>query len=400
MRIIYITKTNLRTQNKPNTIVELATKMKDKGHTVVVLSMSKHFCKAQNSESAEGVQMVELPVFCMNKLPFLGNIVARVFFLVLSYVWLARHYDAFDVVHFDEATGFWIPRKLPIAQVVSLENKTENKSFLGEKLSILRQKLYEKRIFHSCHEIVTTCLDLLENVKKIDHSFLEKSSLIPIGIDVKSDMKSQGDEDVLLYIGDISADKGLNNLIAAMKYVRKDVKLVLIGAGEDQKMLESIVVSKGLIGRVFFAGDLGQEAINEWIGLSFAVIDPALFAPCIFNLLYANACGKPVLVSNLRNIRPFIKHRYNGILMNPYNVTTMAEHINSLKLGAENTLNMGENGRKMAQNNHSWDSVTDKMVGIYEKAIAQSQKNDKTFFVYMLIFLKRVWLNKNMQLDF
>ena len=92
-------------------------------------------------------------------------------------------------------------------------------------------------------------------------------------------------------------------------------------------------------------------------------------------LLEANACGKPVLASNVDGIPSVVENGFNGLLVPPNDPEALAAAIVRLVEKPDLTLKMGRNGRKFALS-HDWKLVASQTEQVYMSAISRSGRGD------------------------
>lgn len=100
---------------------------------------------------------------------------------------------------------------------------------------------------------------------------------------------------VVLWVGRIAAIKGLKYLICAFESVLKyiDARLIIVGEGSEQDVIEKLVIEKGLQGKVRFAGF--QSNPYRYMSRSSVFAFPSLSEGFGMVLVEAMACGLPVV---------------------------------------------------------------------------------------------------------
>ena len=105
-----------------------------------------------------------------------------------------------------------------------------------------------------------------------------------------------------LYVGRLSAEKGLNDLLEAFRQIREkrsDVRLDLVGAGPLRDELIKRVAELNLTNSVSFLGSMGMDAIAELFMPSAALVLPSHSEPWGLVVNEALSYGCPVVVSNV-----------------------------------------------------------------------------------------------------
>jgi glycosyltransferase involved in cell wall biosynthesis len=114
-----------------------------------------------------------------------------------------------------------------------------------------------------------------------------------------------------LYVGRLSAEKGLDILVRAAALAQ--VPVTIVGDGSERSSLESQSIQLGA--PVRFAGFLQGEALeNEWSKASFFVMTPRWPENAPLALLEALARGLPALVSDIGGL-PELVNVYGGRLI-------------------------------------------------------------------------------------
>lgn len=118
------------------------------------------------------------------------------------------------------------------------------------------------------------------------------------------------DDIVLLFAGTLYNFSGLDKIISALpqELVKEPrLKLLLVGAGEQERFLRAQVKSLGLEGRVVFTGFINYPELPCYINLADICINPfeinqttnLIFPGKIYQYL---ACKKPVIASKLQGM--------------------------------------------------------------------------------------------------
>jgi glycosyltransferase involved in cell wall biosynthesis len=112
-----------------------------------------------------------------------------------------------------------------------------------------------------------------------------------------------------VYVGRLSADKGVATLIKAAATAR--VGLAVVGAGPDEERLRALVASLGA--NVRFLGYLSGEALRKVIGQARAVVLPSqIYENAPMSVLEAYAAGRPVIGARIGGIPELIRERETG----------------------------------------------------------------------------------------
>lgn len=137
----------------------------------------------------------------------------------------------------------------------------------------------------------------------------------------------------LLFVGKLRKYKGVEYLINAVETL--DVKLTIVGNGEEQGYLESLVDKFNIKHKVQFITNASDGIVAEYYTKSDLFILPSINEAEAFGVvqLEAMANGLPVINTSLDSGVPFVSlNNYSGITVEPKNAE-------SLKLAIEKIIN-------------------------------------------------------------
>lgn len=134
-----------------------------------------------------------------------------------------------------------------------------------------------------------------------------------------------------LYIGRLVSRKGVKKLIEACSLLKQkglsDYTLILVGDGEERKVLESFIEKAGLSDNVVFTGWLSYGEIGGYFRASDVFILPSFEDTWGAVLLEAMAFGKPVVCSKLAGASEIVTEGKNGFIFDPYSPDELAEKL-------------------------------------------------------------------------
>lgn len=184
-------------------------------------------------------------------------------------------------------------------------------------------------------------------------------------IPVSADLKKRG---YILYVGRISEEKGIKQLLES--YERNSIKneLIIIGDGPIKSKLENL--SKDNI-HISWLGSLAHKKVLEYMKNATALIFPSI---CMENfpmtVVESMSMGVPVLASNIGAAKSIIENKVDGLLYNPFESKELAEVIKIVSDCHENT-RMGENARKTFLSKYTSAVNYLELIQIYQDAIRE-----------------------------
>jgi len=222
-------------------------------------------------------------------------------------------------------------------------------------------------------KIVNYCSDIITITHKSMTLGLpeHKCIIITTGADPERFKPAQDDGKTILYIGSFAPWHACENMIKAMKIVCKTVpKAKLIFVGEGEKLNDCIKLANELnLGlNVKFFGRIFQENVPSIIGtatICLALFDSKNYLPFRkFGYFYSpikvheyKACGKPIIASDIGNLKTLVKNGINGILVDESNINEISSAIIKLLKNKKLRAKIGETNRKEVLESYNWDYV-------------------------------------------
>lgn len=209
-------------------------------------------------------------------------------------------------------------------------------------------------------------------------------SVIPLGVDpeefrpldeegtrVKEKLGLKG-KIAILFVGRLTPVKGVDYLVKAfLRIHRKFPKTCLLirGDGDLKSCLQDFIRNHGLENFVIFLPFYVRRELPLLYAMSDIFVLPSLKEPFGLVLLEAMACGKPVIGTKIGGISDIIKDKENGFLISQSNIEELVEKLEILVRDEKLRINMGLNGRKMAEKEFDYEVIAKKTLKIYEKCV-------------------------------
>nr|NJM01469.1 glycosyltransferase family 4 protein [Desulfobacula sp.] len=197
----------------------------------------------------------------------------------------------------------------------------------------------------------------------------DKIVYIPNYIESEKFLPRYEGEDYLVYIGRLSAEKGISTLLKAFKTLKAEsTKLVIAGDGPMRAELEAMA---GQDGRIRFLGYLSGQALSDVTRNARAVVIPSeWYENAPISVLEAFAFGKPVIGARIGGIPEMVDEYKNGLLFESGEDEALAEKLNEFLCYPEKTVaEMGRAGRKKAETEYSRALHYEKLVQVYAHAM-------------------------------
>lgn len=170
----------------------------------------------------------------------------------------------------------------------------------------------------------------------------------------------------VLYFGRLSAEKGLDVLLRAMKQL-PHVPLFIAGDGPERARLEKLARDQNLT-QVFFYGQLTGEKLERLIaGCRFSVFPSHAYETFGKSILESYAWGRPVIASDRGSRRELIDHGVTGVLYEAGDSDQLAGAIGFLYKHAGLAAQMGEHARRRVREHHDPECYLDALLDIYSR---------------------------------
>lgn len=170
-----------------------------------------------------------------------------------------------------------------------------------------------------------------------------------------------------IYVGRLTAEKGVSTLIKAWKNI-DGLPLKVLGDGQLRAELEKEVRDNQL--NVEF---LGFRPSSEVFGLvskaSMQILPSECYEGFSIALLEAFATGTPVVVSRLGSFDELVAEGETGIKFEAGNAIDLANKINAIKADSVSLRQMGARGRALFEREYSAEKNYELLMDIYRAAI-------------------------------
>jgi len=178
----------------------------------------------------------------------------------------------------------------------------------------------------------------------------------------------------LLTLGRIKKYKGLEVLLHALKTLSvkfPEVTLVVAGAGDDIARLQGIAQELGVSGRVRFAGKVSGEEKLRLFRESAVFLNSSMKEGYGLTSIEANACGTPVVASNVPGLCDSVRDGETGFLFPFGDAGTLAERVGQILSNPKLAARLQENSVAWAHRN-SWDEVALQTEKVLERLLEQN----------------------------
>jgi glycosyltransferase involved in cell wall biosynthesis len=146
----------------------------------------------------------------------------------------------------------------------------------------------------------------------------------------------------------------------------QNLNLILLGGGSLGARIRQIFINGGVLDRVHFGGQTGQNDLPRWYHMADIYISPSHIDGSSVSLMEAMACGLPCLVSDIPGNRAWIEEGVNGWLFRDGDANDLAEKISYAIKNRKSFKKLGEAARQTAEEKADWKKNFGKLLEAYE----------------------------------
>lgn len=182
------------------------------------------------------------------------------------------------------------------------------------------------------------------------------------------------------FAGRLEKTKGIYTLLRAFKLLsisgllKAPIRLQIIGGEPDQvdfetqhavsKELQEAV--KGIEHQVDFLGCLPPDRLATYFRNSLAVIVPSYYESFGMVAAEAQACGSPVIASNVGGLGDIVINNETGLQVKPNNTSELASAMGLFIKRPDIASQLGKKAARFAQQNFNWKVIAKKVDKLYE----------------------------------
>jgi glycosyltransferase involved in cell wall biosynthesis len=193
-----------------------------------------------------------------------------------------------------------------------------------------------------------------------------RTGTIPID---KQSLGIKPDQRVILYQGAVNVERGIEETILAMRYIRSNAILVIAGIGDRYKLLTKYPREQGVEGKVIFLGQIPFQKLHSYtpiadIGISLEKDVSLNYHYSLPNkfLDYIQA-GVPVLISPFPEMKTIVDHYFIGEIIENHDPKHIAEKIDTMLMDC-NRYDMYKENLRLAADELCWENEEEKLIRV------------------------------------
>ena len=194
---------------------------------------------------------------------------------------------------------------------------------------------------------------------------------------VATDLFSPGgerDTDRLLFVGRLTAQKGIGPLLDAIARMKHRVSLDVVGDGALGPELAERARALGVADRIHWLGSLPQPRLVELYRRASALVVPSTDEGLGLVAVEAQLCETPVVGFESGGLTDTVQHDRTGMLVPPGNVDALAAALDGLLDRPDRGSDLGRAGRMVALAGFAPESAARRYAGIYRSVVGKPER--------------------------
>jgi glycosyltransferase involved in cell wall biosynthesis len=172
-----------------------------------------------------------------------------------------------------------------------------------------------------------------------------------------------------LFVGRLSEEKGLRDLLAAWRQLTRPIPLFVLGDGPMRDEIAPEVRRLG-VSDAALLGNVSHSEVFGWMrGARFLVCPSHWFEGCPLVIVEAFACGIPVIATGHGPTAEMIDHGRTGLHVVPGDKADLAAKVEWAWAHPEEMQVMGRSARREFEIKYSASRNYDRLMGLYQQLI-------------------------------
>lgn len=174
--------------------------------------------------------------------------------------------------------------------------------------------------------------------------------------EIKQHLGINQNEKVLLTVSRLVGWKRVDRAIEALAVVVKEkpnVKLVVVGDGEEKQNLVTLVKKLNITKNVLFIGAVPQTEVKNYLDLADVFLSLYDLSNVGNPLLEAMSRGKPIITLNVGDTASLIKNNENGVILELSQLDEIPRYVHKIIDNNEYAKMLGNNAKRYAKD-HFW----------------------------------------------
>lgn len=368
---------------------DLSHRMIKDGHEVTVVTYRDG--NAPYFEDDKGVKVYRVDNYMIHPNNFIDWIMQLNFNMVAKATEIMNEDGKFDVIHAHDWLVTYATKslkesyKIPVVTTIHATENGRNSGIHDEVQRYINDS--EWLLTYESTEVIVNSNFMKNDLQRIFGLPFEKINVIPNGVNLNNfsgvdkdyDFRRQfamDNEKIILYVGRLVYEKGIQNLIAAMPKILEnyhDAKLVICGKGGMMDELKIEARNLGIENKVYFAGYCDSKKVQKMYKCADIAVFPSTYEPFGIVALEAMLAGIPTVVSDVGGLNEIVEHGVTGMKSYAGNSNSIADSVLSLLFDAKLCDTVSKNAVKKVKELYNWNKIAQDTHYVYEQAICKTE---------------------------
>lgn len=370
-------------------VYDLSHKMVKEGNEVTVVTY-RDGDNIKYYENDKGVEVYRVDNYMIRPNNFIDWIMQLNFNMITKANEIINKNGKFDVIHAHDwlvaysAKSIKESYNIPLISTIHATESGRNSGIHDETQRYINDS--EWMLTYESSEVIVNSNYMKNEVQRLFGLPYDKINVIPNGVNLQLfsnvnidyDFRRQyamDNEKIILYVGRLVYEKGIQNLIAAMPKVLDryhDSKLIICGRGGMIDELREQVKYLGIENKVYFAGYCDSKKMQKMYKCADVAVFPSTYEPFGIVAIESMLSGTPTIVSDVGGLNEIIEHGVTGMKSYAGNANSIADSVLSLLFDPKLCANISQNAIKKVRENYNWSKITDSTYYVYQLAIGKT----------------------------
>ncbi len=367
---------------------DLSQRMIKDGHEVTVVTYRDG--NTPYYENDKGVEVYRVDNYMIHPNNFIDWIMQLNFNMIAKATELISK-EKFDVIHAHDWLVSYAAKTLkhafniPVVATIHATESGRNSGIHDETQRYINDS--EWMLTYEATEVIVNSNYMKSEIQRLFGLPFEKINVIPNGINLNNftgierdyDFRRQyamDNEKIILYVGRLVYEKGIQNLIGAMPKILNnynDSKLVICGKGGMIDELRQEVHNLGIDNKVYFAGYCDSKKVQKMYKCADVAVFPSTYEPFGIVALEAMLAGVPTVVSDVGGLNEIVEHGVTGMKSYAGNSNSIADSILALLFDQKLCDTVSRNAVKKVKELYNWNKIAQDTHYVYEQAICLTE---------------------------
>lgn len=341
-------------------------------------------------EDDNGVKVYRVDNFMIQPNNFIDWVMQLNFNMIAKAGEIIAKEGNFDVIHAHDwlvayaAKTLKVSYNLPIVSTIHATEAGRNNGIREEQQKYINDT--EWMLTYESSEVIVNSNYMKNELQRLFGLPFEKINVIPNGVSASNFTVSERDYDfrrryamdnekIILFMGRLVYEKGVQNLIAAMPKILKnyhDAKLIVAGKGGMLGELQQEVRNLGLGNKVYFTGQLSPKQVQKMYKCADIAVFPSTYEPFGIVAIESMLLGVPTVVSDVGGLNEIVDHGVNGMKSYAGNPNSLADSILTLLFDHKLCDTVVKNAKQKVKTQYNWTKIAQDTHFTYQKAICET----------------------------